>query len=333
MLLLLLSSLLLLISWLVHIFQCYYLIGTINNKICRGLMTIIPCMYLSYKSCFNLRPSEISSIVIVASCWFISIRLFGLIIFSKNKSIKLKEYLFKIFWIYFPIISMKESGKNEWSIQSYAILFIVKYLFNHFIYNSFSRCELENTYGKIVLFYMSIMTISFMYDLEIILVRLITKDRYTLQSFTNFPLFSLSLREFWGKRYNQLVNKILKESIYEPILNEYGYRKIAILLTFLLSGIYHIHIAYILLNDYQDLFPTFLFFVLNGIICSMKISFENRLPKLIRCLITNLFLLLTAPLVLQPFIKKGLPFLVVHPPPLSHFKWLPTLPSTDLCFL
>lgn len=319
-------------SWFVHIFQCYYLIVTINNKLSRSVMTLIPCMYLSYKSCLNLRPSEISSIVIVASCWFISIRLFGLIIFSKNKSMKLKEYLLKIFWIYFPIIRMKDGGKSEWSIGSYGILFLVKYLFNNLIYNCFSKCELENPYGKILLFYMSIMTISFMYDLEIMLVRLITKDRYTLQSFTNFPLFSLSLREFWGKRYNQLVNRILKESIYEPILNEYGYRKIGTLLTFVVSGMYHIHIAFILLNDYQYLFPTFLFFVLNGIVCSIEISIENVLPKLIRCLITNLFLLLISPLVLQPFIEKGIPFLVVHPPPLSHFKWLPTLPSTDLCF-
>ena len=43
-----------------------------------------------------------------------------------------------------------------------------------------------------------------------ILVRIVTRDKYTLESSTNFPIFSLSLREFWGQRYNRIVGTILK---------------------------------------------------------------------------------------------------------------------------
>lgn len=301
-----------------------------NNRISRSVMTLIPCVYLTYKTCLNVDPFEMSSIVVVASCWLISIRLFGLIIYSKNQSIKLNLFLFQIFWIYFPLMKRRT---NDWSIKSYWILFLLKYLFNHFIYNSFSSCQLENEYVKIVLFSLSLLTISFLYDLEIIIVRFLTKDEYTLQSFTNFPMFSLSLREFWGKRYNQLINQILKESIYEPIVNEYGYTNVVTLFTFIISGIYHIHIAFILSNDFKYFISTFIFFLLNGVICSIERCVNlNRYPRLIRCLITNVILLLTIPLVLRPFVEKGIPFLVVHPPPLSHYKWLPKFPSIDLCF-
>ena len=64
-----------------------------NNKFCR---IMIPCVYLINKSCVNLRPNEMLSIVIVASCWFVSIRLFGLIGFFFQE--KINHYYSKIIY-------------------------------------------------------------------------------------------------------------------------------------------------------------------------------------------------------------------------------------------
>src|SRR4051794_22983410 len=54
-------------------------------------------------------------------------------------------------------------------------------------------------------------------DLQIALCSLLSLDRYELLPFNDFPVISSSLRELWGKRYNQLVSLLLRESVFDPL--------------------------------------------------------------------------------------------------------------------
>jgi len=170
-----------------------------------------------------------------------------------------------------------------------------------------------------------------MYDLEIVLVRILTRGEYTLESFTNFPIFSLSLREFWGQRYNRLINRVLKESIFEPIRFKFSSQTVGALTTFLISALFHVHIAFVAFDDLSHLFPTFFFFFIHGLACCVEANLKIQLSEYIGWFLTHMFLLLTAPFLLEPFIKKGSPYLVVHPPPLFHIEWFPQLPLPNFC--
>jgi len=170
-----------------------------------------------------------------------------------------------------------------------------------------------------------------MMDAQMVVIRILTRDKYTLESFTNFPLLSLSLREFWGQRYNRFVNTVLKESVFQPIRMEYSSRTIGGLTTFIISGLIHAHIAYIVFDDISSVFLAFIFFVLHGIACCFEAKMKIELPEHVAWLITHAFLIYTAPLMITPFIKEGSTFFMLNPPLLFDVEWIPKLPVPNFC--
>ena len=181
------------------------------------------------------------------------------------------------------------------------------------------------------MFYLSMTTLSYMYDTGMVLVRIVTRDKYTLESFTNFPIFSLSLREFWGQRYNQLTNTVLKESVFQPMRLEFSSSAIAGFITFIISGLLHVHGALVAFDDtLSPSFQAFLFFVLHGIACYLETDMKIQLPEYVRWLITHIFLLITAPLMFGPFMKSSTS-LINTPPPFLNVEWIPKLPIPNFC--
>jgi hypothetical protein len=323
-------SLFIILGWFGHIIVCYYLIRPIHYRLVRIILTLVPCILLTYISCENLLQYDAFSIIIIALCWITSIRLIDLTIFSIDKCLTFRSFLFKTLWSFFPLLPSK-SQINECSITFYLILIVIKFLINHWIYRWSMNCETRISYGRILLFYVSMITISFVLDIEKVLVRILTGDKYTLESFTNFPLFSLSIREFWGQRYNRLIGTVLKESIFEPIRSEFSSSTIGGLTTFIVSGLLHVHIAYVVFDDNSSLFSTFMFFFLHGIVCSLEANTNFQFPEHVRWLLTHAFLLLTSPIILGPFLKAGSTFLIQHPPPLINVEWIPKLPVPNFC--
>ncbi|CAF4941240.1 unnamed protein product [Rotaria sp. Silwood1] len=323
-------SLFVLIGWFVCIFICYYVIRPISNKLIRFFLIFFLCILLTYITCKNLPRFYVSSLIIVALCWLMSIRLISLILFSKTTLLTYQTFLLKILWIYLPILP-KNKVKNQWSIIYHIILIIIKLLINHWIYRWFIKCGMEVSYERTFLFYLFIMTISYIFDIEMIIIRILTRDKYTLESFTNFPILSLSLREFWGQRYNHIINTILKESIFEPIRLEFSSSTIAALITFIISGLLHVHACFVAFDDKSILFPTFMFFFLHAIACSIETHMKIKRPEHAGWILTHAFLLITSPLMIRPFIEKGCPFIMINPPPLINIEWIPKLSLPKFC--
>ncbi|CAF4243259.1 unnamed protein product, partial [Rotaria sordida] len=124
--------------------------------------------------------------------------------FSREKCLTFHLFLLKTLWILFPLLPSK-SKRDEWTIKYYFLLILLKLIINHWMYRWTMNCETRISYERIFMFYITIMTISYVLDIQIVLVRILTRDKYTVESFTNFPWFSLSLREIWDQRYNRIV--------------------------------------------------------------------------------------------------------------------------------
>ncbi|CAF1559880.1 unnamed protein product, partial [Rotaria sordida] len=141
----------------------------------------------------------------------------------------------------------------------------------------------------------------------------------------------LSLREFWGRRYNRIVHTALKESVFEPIRLEFSSPTIGALTSFIISGLFHVHTWLVAFDDKSSLLPTFMFFFLHGIACSIETNMKIQLPEHVGWIITHTFLLITSPLVVRPFIEKGSPFLILNPTPFINVGWIPKLPLPNFC--
>ncbi|CAF3989537.1 unnamed protein product, partial [Rotaria sp. Silwood1] len=143
------------------------------------------------------------------------------------------------------------------------------------------------------------------------------------------PIFSLSLREFWGQRYNRWVGTIFKESIFEPIRSEFSSSTIGGLTTFIVSGLFHVHAAYVTFGDISTLFPSFMFFFLHGIGCFLEAKVKIQFSQHVGWLLTHAFLLITAQLQVAPFIENSV--IKQNPSPFYNVGWIPKLPIPNFC--
>jgi hypothetical protein len=145
------------------------------------------------------------------------------------------------------------------------------------------------------------------------------------------PFLSRSLREFWGRRYNQLVGSLLKESIFELVRRLFSFSPTAAALTsFTLSGLLHAHVAVAAFGASSAL-PALTFFLLQGAACCVEAFYSINLPKPIGIAVTHMFLLVTAPLYIGLFTSAGPNYFALNPPELFNAKWLPQLPVPKFC--
>ncbi|KAL3691803.1 hypothetical protein R1sor_005454 [Riccia sorocarpa] len=90
----------------------------------------------------------------------------------------------------------------------------------------------------------------------------------------NMPFFATSIGDFWGRRWNLLVNNLLKVSVYFPILEAFGGRSgkrpsfqvkaLAVLASFTVSGLMH-ELIFFYMSQKAPTFEYTMFFVLNGV--------------------------------------------------------------------
>ncbi|UJR14162.1 hypothetical protein I4U23_001157 [Adineta vaga] len=268
-----------------------------------------------------------SSVMTVSLYWTITIRLFHLTVFSPYEEYSFLTYIWKFLWFFIPIIPCQ----SKTSLNFYLLSIIIKIFFNHWTFQWLHICPPGDSYGRIAIFYIYICTGTFIYDLLIILIRLITRHQYTVLDFNDYPFLSKSIREFWGRRYNRLIGKLLKESIFDPIRRlPCSSTTIAALASFIVSGLLHAHVATAAFGASSPL-PAFIFFVLQGIACCTEIMCPFTLPKAFGILLTHAFLLVTSPLYIGLFTRAGPLFHETNKPLLYDTTWFPKLPVPHFC--
>lgn len=318
------------IGWLVHLLASHFVFRHIRDGFTRTILTLSICVLLSYASCHGLAEYQMSSIAIVSLCWIISIRMVHLIGLSPSASLTFPSFIGKVFWTLFPL-ERTSATQKDWPLVCDLLLGCVKICVNDWIIRWIAHCGGGDSYATIVLYALMILTISYSFDLQIAVVRLVTRDKYRLLSWSNWPILSTSLREFWGVRYNRLTNAVLRESVFEPVRALVASSTIAALTTFAVSGLLHVHNVVVAFHDPRAIVPTFAFFFLHGLACSAERYLKIRLPAPLGWLVTFLFLIVTTPLVFGPFSRRGGAFFAANPPPLANVHWMPKLPLPNFC--
>jgi hypothetical protein len=268
-----------------------------------------------------------TTVITVALYWMVIIRLIHLIVYSPNETNSFRLYVWKFLWFFIPIVP----GQTQNSTSFYVISAGIKLLLNHWVYQWLRICEPNDSYGRMAMFYIHICTGTFLNDIQIAFVRLITRNKYGLLEFNNYPFLSKSVREFWGRRYNQLVGTLLKESVFDPVrCLPYSSTMIAASASFFVSGIIHTHIAVTAFRAPSPL-PALLYFVLHGIACSVEVKCPFTLSKPLGIVLTHAFLLVTGPLYVGLFTRAPSEYYDFNKPPLFDATWFPKLPVPNFC--
>lgn len=316
-----------LVGWFVHLLVCFYLIRTLNSLIFRAFLTVVPCLVFIIVGCHNLPLNHMSSIMSISLSWMLMIRLIQLIVFEPNSTDSFRNYILKFLWLMMPIVP----AKSNVSPLFYLGLAVIKLLVTHFVARWLLRCPGSDHYGHIAVFFTFICAGTFINEIQIALVRLLTRQKYTVLDFNDYPFLSTSVREFWSRRYNLLVSTLLKESIFDPLRRSFGFSSsVAAFSSFLMSGLLHGHVA-LAGFGVSSPFPAFLFFLLQGIACCIEVKCPFSPPKFVQWILTQSFLLVTSPLYLGLFTRVGPKFFELNRPMFYDESWMPKFPVPNFC--
>ncbi|KAE9591512.1 hypothetical protein Lal_00039084 [Lupinus albus] len=139
----------------------------------------------------------------------------------------------------------------------------------------------------------------------------------------NKPYLSTSLQDFWGRRWNLMVNKILHPTIYKPMMNA-STRVIgrkwaplpAIISTFAVSGLMHEVLYYYVKREkptfetWEPSWDSMCFFLLHGVCVAIEVAVKKelkgkwKLPRLVSTPLTVVFVIYTALLLFVPALVR-----------------------------
>nr|GMD10142.1 acyl-CoA--sterol O-acyltransferase 1-like [Ipomoea batatas] len=121
----------------------------------------------------------------------------------------------------------------------------------------------------------------------------------------NEPYLSSSLQDFWGSRWNLMVNRIMRPAVYSPfydVSDKYLGRKWAtypaVIATFMVSGLMH-ELIYFYLGRVRPTWEITWFFLLHGACVAVEIAVKKalrgkcRLPGILGTILTLGFVTLT----------------------------------------
>jgi hypothetical protein len=291
------------------------------------VLTIVPCCILLLVGCHHLPSMQMSSVVTVSLYWMSAIRLLHLIVLSPDEMQSFGAYVCKFLWFILPVIPCQ----SKTPVGFYLLSALMKIVLNHWLFQWMRMCEPNASYGRLTIFYLCVCSGTFVYDLQVVLVRLITQHKYSVLEFNDYPFLSKSVREFWGRRYNRLVSTLLKESIFEPVRRlSHASKTMAALASFIVSGLLHGHVATAALGASSAL-PAFIFFVLQGTACCVEVICPFTVPKPLGIILTHVFLVVTAPLYAGLFTRAGPIYYETSEPLLLNTTWFPKLPIPNFC--
>ncbi|XP_059663278.1 acyl-CoA--sterol O-acyltransferase 1-like [Cornus florida] len=307
----------------VFISLCYcYVAGKIVPKGTPRLLTIVPVVCLFLTLPLNLHTMHLGGTSAFLIAWLAN---FKLLMFAFGKgplshpSISLPQFV-AVASLPIKIIQnpppnhnskqnppLKTSKKGHKSPLNYAIKIVLLVLLVRVYDYS------EYLHPKII-FLLQCFHVYF--SLEIIFAVLAALARTLLGSELepqfDEPYLSTSLQDFWGRRWNRMVSRILRPTVYEPTLN-LSTRLLgrkwaplpAIFSTFMVSGLMHELIFYYLGRE-RPIWDIMWFFLLHGLSLMVEVAVKKmvtdryRLPRFISGLLTVAFVVSTGFLLFFP---------------------------------
>jgi len=332
----------------------YFVVRRLTNAWMRGGLALSMTTLLIFLGCKDLESGSVVSMMTCSLLWMLSIRLVHQVMLphEARSHLKLTDYTLGFLWFFLPISRRKaaEGGDHlarsrpAWLLdtatlavgalakQSIAAMseeWLVGCLEGVEGGGNALRSDYWLTLQFMLIWAVNLFSMTFVQDMQMALVSLLSLDRYEMLPFNDWAITSTSLREFWGRRYNRLVSTLLHQSVFTPLKEQPGLSSAgAAMAAFLVSGLLHMHVAVVTFS--ASPFPALMFFVLNGVGCYLeaRLKLDKRLPAPVGMLLTHAVLLGLSPLYPALFVYAGPQFYHDNP---SGTQPLVRLPVPPLC--
>ncbi|XP_050217285.1 probable long-chain-alcohol O-fatty-acyltransferase 5 [Mercurialis annua] len=306
------------------LFYCYYISSRLPKGLSR-LISLLPVFYLFIVLPLELTTIHLGGITIFFLTWLATTKLFLFAFDHGPLSASLKVFHF-IALACLPIkfkSEPKNARENHKNVKNPSdqtlnlILFTIKFILLVIVFHCHKYKNSMHPYVVVILYCLHIYL-----ELEIALAITIIPARvvfgFELEPQFNEPYLATSLQDFWGHRWNLMVTKILRPTVYFPI-RQVSLRLIgpkwaslpAVMATFVVSGLIH-ETIYFYLTRVSPTWEVTWFFILHGICVAIEIIVKKivkdkwRINRVISGLLTITFVVVTGTwLFLPQLIRNG----------------------------
>ncbi|KAL3525514.1 hypothetical protein ACH5RR_013886 [Cinchona calisaya] len=286
-----------------------YFVSKIVQKGPSRLLTFIPVIFLNILLPLNLHTLHLGVSSGFFLAWLCNFKLL-MFAFDKGPLSKNSSNLSLSHFLALSCLPIKAHGhKNNFtktsqkglnSLWNYGIkLLLIPFFLKIYDYE-------EYLHPKIILV---IYTIHIYIGLEILLAIIggLVKSILGIEIEPQFdePYLSTSLQDFWGKRWNLMVTRVLRPSVYEPVLNislRFTGRRWAplpaILATFIVSAIMH-ELIFFYMGRRWPTWEISCFFLLHGVCLVVEVAIKkylvgrSGLPRILAAPLTVGFVMAT----------------------------------------
>ncbi|KAK7305185.1 hypothetical protein VNO77_43086 [Canavalia gladiata] len=247
---------------------CYYIVSRIPKGFFR-LVSLLPIFYI-----FLILPLNLSSPNLCGTTAFFLVWLgtFKLLLFSFNQgplALSSPNILHFISIASLPISLKQHPPNTTQNVQKPKWLLLLKVVILVMVVRAYDYKENLHPHFIIVLYCCHVyLGLELMLGLVAKPVR--TVFGYEIEPQFNEPYLSTSLQDFWGRRWNLMVTRILRPTVYDPVrrmsahyVGPIGATLAAVLTAFLVSGLVH-ELMYYYLTRAPPTWEVTCFFVLHG---------------------------------------------------------------------
>ncbi|KAK7305186.1 hypothetical protein VNO77_43087 [Canavalia gladiata] len=258
---------------------CYYIASAIPKGLLR-LLSLLPIFYLFYILPLNLSSFHLGGPTAFFLVW---LGTFKLLLFSFNQGplvLSSPNILHFIFIASLPISLKQHPPTTKTTDQKPTNpkwLLLLKLLLLAMVICAYDYRENLHPNFIIVLYcchvYLGIELV-----LALVAAPVITVFGFEIEPQFNEPYLSTSLQDFWGRRWNLVASRILRLTVYHPVrsmsigfLSPLGAMSVAVLVTFIVSGLMH-ELIYYYLTRTPPTWEVTCFFVLQGVCTVVEVA-------------------------------------------------------------
>ncbi|KAG8658272.1 hypothetical protein MANES_03G134932v8 [Manihot esculenta] len=308
-------------AWIIAIIclcYCYYAAAKIPKGILR-LLSLLPVVYIFIILPLNLTSAHLCCITTYLLLWLANFKLL-LFAFDHGPLSPLPPKLFHFITLASLPIKLKTKNNSnpspQTSLFTRSILLVVKILLMAIILHSYKYKHLMHSYVVFALYFsLTYLLVEISQAMYSIPARALFG--FELDPQFNEPYLSTTLQDFWSRRWNIMVRNILHPTVYfptrcffMPIIGSSGATLIAIMATFLVSGLMHEILFYYVIRV-NPTWEVTCFFILHGVCSAIEVAVKKvakdrwRVPVVVSRPFTIAFVAVTSYWLFFPQILRN----------------------------